>query len=574
MKKWISALVIFCFSASTTFASSGVHGNTADYVVVGVGSAGGLMVKRLTDDKNTSVIALHQGKNFTESFIVKYSKNVPITVFAGAFASGIPDISSLDLPPDLAQQLTLLLTEANAFAQKLYLGGNSIPQPNADDRTPFWVEPLPLAGGTSINAGAWCRGTNQVYSQWEAIAGPLWSVDRILGIYKGLEKYNGNTPNPEFRGYKGPLNVLQDQPISKLAKVFTAAMIAASGTPFVEDYNDPLTPIGVSPQLQLTHSGRDGFYRVSSATAFLDDIMDAQGKGVNNRKLQVNFNSKALKIIWNGNTAIGVEYQENGVTKSVYANKGVIICAGLQSSSFLLNSGVGPGALLGGLNIPVIYDNPNVGQNLADQPHVVTIFTSNPLDSVAGGNRIFSQISWLPAPAGDPTSRQLRFATVDLIPGVTLGLLDLCQPLSRGSVSINSTDPTALPVIDLGLLTNSSDLDLFISGFQTYIKNMNAELASIDPLYRMIFPPPEILNDTAALTAFIQEEIGSNMHFQSHCRMAPLNEGGVVDSYGRVYGVNNVYVADNSIVPQCMDGSPMATAYLIAENIAALIIGK
>jgi len=53
--------------------------------------------------------------------------------------------------------------------------------------------------------------------------------------------------------------------------------------------------------------------------------------------------------------------------------------------------------------------------------------------------------------------------------------------------------------------------------------------------------------------------------------MAPLAQGGVVDSTGHVYGVQNLIVADDSVVPQNMDGSPMATAYLIAYNIARLL---
>lgn len=54
--------------------------------------------------------------------------------------------------------------------------------------------------------------------------------------------------------------------------------------------------------------------------------------------------------------------------------------------------------------------------------------------------------------------------------------------------------------------------------------------------------------------------------------MAPVDQGGVVNSRGQVYGVENLYVADDSIVPFPMDGTPMATAYLIAMNIARLLL--
>lgn len=551
---------------------SGVEGNRADYVIVGMGSAGGLLAKRLTDDKQTSVIALHTGKNFTDSFIIKYAKNTSFSVFAALLGSPLPfDTASLHIPPQMQAELETLLQLTNDAAKPLYETGASTPQPNANNRQLLWVLPLPLAGGTSVNAGAWCRGTNQLYSEWEALAGPEWSPNYILSIYKQLENYHGKTTNRHTRGYHGPLRVRQDPP-SKLSQVFTQAMMAATDTPFVLDYNDPETPIGISSQLQLTRTGENSFYRESSATAFLDHhVMKSNGTGVDGRKLQIYFESAGLRTIWSGNKAIGVEYMQNGVVKKAFANKGVIVCAGLRSSPFLLHSGIGPAGLLNSLGIPVKFNNPNVGQNLADQPHVVLLFTSNPKDSNVKGNGVFSQIAWLPAPGGDPISRQVRFATVDIIPGLTIALLDLCQPLSRGSVSINSPDPLASPVVDLGILSNPNDLDLFVYACTTYLKNINIQLQMIDPQYRLIFPDPAILDDPVLIADFIRDEVGSNMHFQSHCRMAPLADGGVVDSRGRVYGVQNLYVADNSINPQNMDGSPMATAYLVAANIARLL---
>lgn len=572
-KKMIFCVTLASISHNPLQAkNSDIPDDRADYVIVGVGSAGGLLAKQLTDDKRTSVIALHVGQNFTNSFIVKYAKNTVFSVLSVLLGSPLPfDTSLLNLPPDTKVELDAFLKLTEDAARPLYETGVSTPQVNADNRQILWAIPLPLAGGTSINAGAWCRGTNQLFSQWESIAGPEWSVNTILGIYKKLEHYHGKTNNPKARGYNGPLSVRQDPP-SKLAKVFTKAVIAATGTPFVLDYNDPKTPIGVSSQFQLTRHGHNSFYRVSSATAFLNHhVMKSDGTGVNGRKLKVLFESIGLRTIWDGNKAIGVEYAQNGVVKQVYANKGVIVCAGLRSSPFLLHSGIGPAGLLTSLGIPVVYDNPNVGQGLADQQNTVLIFSSNPKDSNTDGNGIFSQISWLPAPGGDPTSRQIRFSTVDVIPGVTAAILDLCQPLSRGSVSINSNDPLAPPVIDMGIFSNPSDLALFVSAYSIYVKNINIQLQKIDPLYRLIYPDPSILDDPIILTAFIKEAVGSNLHFQSHCRMAPLSQGGVVDSTGRVYGVQRLIVADNSINPQDMDGSPMATAYLVAANVARLL---
>lgn len=516
----------------------------ADYIVVGLGTAGAVVAKKLSDDCKNSVIALHVGKNLTEDPLIKFTKFSGLTVLAGL----VPE------PP-------------------LYVGGPTTPQEDADERILEWILALPLGGASSINAGAYCRGTDELYRQWEEIAGPNWSVERITQVYKRLEKYNGETNNPIFRGYHGPLNVFQVPNPTKVSQTFTQAIINATGLPFVLDYNDPLTPIGVSSQLQYT-SKRKGQIRVSSAVAFLNDqVMTPRGFGVNGRKLRVHFNSNALRVIWNGNKAIGVEYLHRGCLKKVYAHKGVVVCAGLKSSPFLLHSGVGPADLLESISIPVVYNNPNVGQGLADQPSVRMLFRSNPLDTPSHPPAgLFSQISWLPAPGGQPNVRALRFATANPVPGFTLGIFDLNQPQSRGSVSIDSSDPLSDPVVDLGLLTNPADLSLLQEGFQVYIKNINQALKALDPFYRLIYPAPVILDDLNLLTDFIKQSIATNEHFQSHCRMAPLDQGGVVDSFGAVYGVRNLYVADDSIVPQVMDGSPMASAYLIGFNVAELLI--
>ncbi|HXF29391.1 MAG TPA: GMC family oxidoreductase N-terminal domain-containing protein [Chlamydiales bacterium] len=371
----------------------------ADYVVVGVGTAGGLVAKRLSDDKKTSVIALHAGRNLTEAPVIKYSANAVITV-PGVLAG-----------PPLAEV------------------GLGVPQPGADDRQIPWVIPLPEGGGSSINAGAFCRGTNELYSKWEKIAGSKWSVERILEIFKKLENYRGETTNSHARGFHGPLTVSQVLHPSKLARTFTKAIIRATDFPFVLDYNDPKTPIGNSSQFQYTQTGPDRKLRVSSASAFLnEDVITESGHGVDGRKLRVLFKSVGLKTIWKGKRAIGVKFLQDGKTKKVYASKGVVVCCGLRSSPFLMHSGIGPQALLKSLKIPVKFDNPFVGQGLADQPSLRMLFSSDPEDGSLNPNGIFGQVSWLPVPGGDKNKRELRIATVAQVPGTTVFILDLCQP--------------------------------------------------------------------------------------------------------------------------------------------------
>lgn len=564
---------------------------TADYVVIGVGTAGATISKLLSDNPNISVIALHRGKNLNENPDIQLTENVAFTVASALIGSSY------------------------------FKTGPTTPQPNANGRELFWAVGAPEGGDSAINAGAWARGTNEVYAQWESIAGPEWSQATILGIYKSLENYVGQTNNPAARGFNGPLMVRQIPNPTAFAQKFTQAEITATGFPFVLDYNDPTTPIGSSSQLQYTQSGSDGQFRVSSATAFLNaNVITPDGKGVWGRKLTVKFKSTALRTIWNGNKAVGVEYFKDGKIRKVYARKGVIVCGGLYSSAFLMHSGVGPKEVLQPLGIKVKYDNPNVGNALADQDMLMIAFTTNPADTpIVGtscgnlpsgitvnsldkpfifsipdlpseedkqqllnslfcsgfafpGNSAFSQISWLPDPIGDPTIRKARITTINPFPGLALALVDLVQPTSRGRITINSFNPFDPPVVDSGTFNDSADLDLYVRVFQTYIKNINTALQLQDDQYGLLVPTVDIIDDTALLTAFIKEAVGSNQCWQCHCRMAPLNQGGVVNSSGLVYGVQNLYVADDSIVPVAMDGTPMASAYLIAANIARLLL--
>ena len=434
---------------------------------------------------------------------------------------------------------------------------------------------LPEGGASEINASAYCRGTNTIYAQWEAIAGKNWSVNRIMDIYKELETYSGMTTDPEARGYHGPVSVRQPQHPTAVSETFTQAIIQATGLPFVLDYNDPNTPTGASAQLQYTQSAPDGTFRVSSATAFLNkSVMTPEGVGVDGRKLRVLFNSTALRIVWNGKTAIGVEYVQSGKTKRVFANKKVIVCAGLFSSSFLMHSGVGPKNLLQSLNIPVIFDNPNVGQYFTDQDLIPIFFSTNPDDTpipAVDPNNYLNNIAWFPDPLGDPSVRVSHLVTLNPIPGIAVGLFGLSPTQSRGSIVINSADPLQPPVIDTGILSNQQDLVTYQKLFMITLKNINIALQKIDPSYQLIYPDPAILTDLSAVTNFIRNHIMSNQCFQSHCRMAPLNKGGVVDSSGNVYGVRGLAVADDSIVPVGVDGTPMASAFLIGTNIARLI---
>lgn len=183
------------------FANSLICSVTVDYIVVGVGNSGAVVAKILSDDKKTSVIALHNGKNLNQDPIVKLSKNAVFTV-----------PSAIIGPP-------------------LFENGETVPQPFVNDREILWAIALPEGGASSINASAFARGTNQAYSKWEAIGGSPWSVKHILKIFKKIETYHGNTTDPLNRGYCGPLSVRQVLPPKAVSTKFAEAVICRNRVP-------------------------------------------------------------------------------------------------------------------------------------------------------------------------------------------------------------------------------------------------------------------------------------------------------------------------------------------------------
>lgn len=507
----------------------------ADYVIVGMGTAGSVMAKELTEDGCTSVIGLQNGEDLTGEPVIKFSRFALFTVLDGLIG-----------PP-------------------FYINGTSTPQRNADGRELLWVLAHPEGGASSVNVGVWCRGTNQVYAEWEKLNGPEWSVERIIETYKKLENYYGNTLNPDARGYEGPVDIRQVPNPNVVSSKFTNAITEALGTPYVVDYNDPKTPIGASTQVQYTQKGCNGYLRVSSATV----LKETRKK----RNLEIKFNSTALRIIWRGKKAVGVEYLQKGELKTVYAKKGVICCAGLYSSPFLMHSGIGPKGMLEDLGIEVKYNNPNVGRNLIDQWMVTMIFATNPKDtSLKNNNSVYTQLSHFSQPNVKNAKRAFRLDIINPIPGLAIGLFDLLHPKSRGKITIDSPSPLDPPVIDFEVFSNDEDMNLYIQGFRQYIAKINETLRKQDPRYALLLPDSDTINDTEALKEYIRANVRSNQSFQSHCQMAPRSKGGVVNSRGRVYGTDNLYVADDSIVPlNGMDGTTMATAYLVAANIARML---
>jgi choline dehydrogenase len=547
MKKCALAFVFpFLIMSSLLAKDSGIveeeDSVTADYVIIGSGPSGAPIAELLSRDKKRSVIILEAGGNHSDRPVIKFSKYVP----------------------------KVLATYASQFSWEQ----STIVQPNLK-RSFDWVTGRLLGGASAINGTFWIRGTDQLFSEWEKFGGDKWSVDRINRVFKYLENYEGKTPNPEFRGFHGKVNVRQPEQTTPTGVKFANAIQVATGVPIIEDYNNPKEPIGTSEHVQWAQKGPKGVLRVSSATAFLNKtVVTEDGNGVHGRKLRVLTDTTALKAIWDGKKAIGVEALSKGKYKKIFARKKVIVCAGINSSQFLMLSGIGPRKVLKSKGIPLKFDNPHVGVGVTDHQAVVTVWSANPADPVhppGDPNDLAPFLSFLPSPTGEhPNKRSVQIVARSFVPGSLILAVVLCNQKSKGDITLHNRDPLEMPRVNLGIFSREEDIEEFKQAFRKYVLPIAEQMAIIDPTYQLLVPSAATINDDALLTAYIKAavDVPSTVHnYTGHCRLGPVVKGD-----GEVRGVKDLIIADCSIAPTTTDGACMAMGYMIGTNIAMQIL--
>lgn len=539
----------------------------ADIIVIGGGTAGCILMKELSENGLFSVLGIEGGRNLTTD----------------------PAVDAVGLP---AFQL------AETGKAKYFWPGFSqtLPMAGLNGRTSDWTTGMLLGGGSSTNGLYYGRGSNAVYTLWQGVSGSSnWSLANILATFTALENYQGLTITPGARGNDGAVNVLQTPTVSQITTdvLLPATQAAFPGIPTVADYNDPSVENCINPRAQW-FVDPTGTHRVSGATAFLNSaVMTPAGQGVNGHKLSVLFNAVAVQIVFDTTgTAKGVRYIQNGNVFTATARKAVVLSAGINSSKLLQLSGIGPSQALQDAGINPVFINENVGKHLQNHPHISISLLADPManGTPPGAPYAFTIHNvYLPAvggSAGDPRMLQLLFdytpANTQTPPIINVGF-ELLNPLSEGSVTIQSNNSFQIAAADDGFYQNPIDLTNMKSAVKVYIRDLleqlNLQYPFPSPYFKPVLGDPinaVILSgyDDAVVEAYVINHTNLSRdthHFTSHCKMAPLNAGGVVDGNTLVYGTKNVFVADNSICPVIPDTDTTAAAMMIGLRTSDIL---
>ncbi|CAN5635611.1 GMC family oxidoreductase N-terminal domain-containing protein [soil metagenome] len=521
--------------------------HTFDYVIVGAGSAGCVLANRLSADPSVQVLLLEAGPRDRDPRI-----RIP-AAFSKLFRSAV-DWDFWTEPSDTT-------------------AGRSL----------YWPRGRVLGGSSSINAMIYIRGNRADYDDWAATGCDGWSFDEVLPYFIRSE-HNENGEN-EYHGVGGPLNVADQRDPNPLTRAWVEAGVQA-GFERNRDFNaERQEGVGIYQATQKNGA------RHSASAAFLAPVRRRSNLTIWSKTL-------VLRIRTEDNRAVGVLAERDGREIFIRADREVVLAAGaIGSPQLLMLSGIGDADELQRHDIRVVADLGGVGRNLQDHPIVGVRYRSSQPISLMNAESLQSLAQYLITRRGMLTSIlaegggfvstrgddrpdiQFHFGPVFFDDhgfvkptehAFSIGPT-LIRPLSRGTLTLRSTDPSDKPLLHPNYLSHPADIASLAEGIR--IAREIAHQAAFDPYRGDEMAPSASAVDTDSIERYIRETCETLYHPSGTCSMG-IGEEAVVDPELRVHGVENLRVVDASIMPTVIAGNTNAPVMMIAEKAADLILGR
>lgn len=518
----------------------GLISETYDLIIVGAGSSGCVLARRLAERTSLSILLLEAGEEPSDPRIADPA--------AWPFLQG----SEIDW----------------AF--------RTTPQPGLGDRVEDCPRGKVIGGSSAIHAMGHMRGHPCDFDAWVEAGATGWDYQSILPYFVRSE----SSPFAGTSGYgrDGPIHLQQPPNPHPLSLAHIEAG-AERGLMRLRDHNGG-TMAGATLNTMTIMAGK----RQSVADAYLTSEI----RSLSN--LTIRTGGLVNRVLLDEQQrATGVELAQATDREVLNGRAGVVLAAGsIGSPCILMRSGLGPGDMLSALDIPVRHALPGLGQNLQDHllcgGNVYHARRDVPMTNTQHSEAMI----YIPASGADPNAAPDLVVGVASIPLISQGLVDLrtppeighgytlmfgiTHPRSRGHLSLKSADPIAPPIIDPQYLTHTGDKFLFVEALH-WARKLGSSRAYDDWRAEEVFPRHEDLVDDKAQATFISRAALTHHHPVGTARMGS-DAGAPVTPDLTVRGTTGLYIADGSVFPSLTTGPVNATIIAVAERAADMLIKK
>jgi choline dehydrogenase-like flavoprotein len=526
-----------------------------DYIIVGAGSAGCVLAEALSRDPGKRVLVLEAG--------------------------GHDDWIWFKIP------VGYLFAIGNPRADWMF---RTAPEPGLAGRSLGYPRGRVIGGSSAINAMIYMRGQAADYDHWRQLGLPGWGWDDVLPVFRAQEDFHAGADAAHGAG--GALRVEPPRVTWPVLDIWREAA-GQAGIPPTDDFNR-----GDNEGAGYFHVTQRRGTRFSAARAFLKPALDRPN-------LTLETGCVVDRVLIEDGRATGVVWRQGLSIRTARARGEVVLAAGaIGSVQVLMRSGVGPGAALQALGIPVARDLPGVGRNLQDHLQLRMVYKVT-------GARTLNETYWnlfrrawmgvdyalfrrgpltmAPSQLGafarsgpDVDRADLEFHVQPLsldkfgdplhrFPAMTTSVCNL-RPTSRGHVAITSADPEAAPEIAPNYLSTPEDRRIAAASLRL------ARRIAAQPAFQRLkpvehLPGPSVGDDDAAL-AEAAGRIGTTIfHPVGTAKMGVASDPmAVVDARLRVHGIAGLRVADASVMPTITSGNTNAPSMMIGGKAAAMMI--